>query len=608
MHPIASGLRGANGLTAGDLDRDGELDFLTNYEFDQRYMLALHPPAGQDPRGLWAAATAFKPPLLPGFGVNPENSTLGDVDGDGFLDVIGAQGFSSNSLWEGSQPGIRVIFGPPPARIGFEAAWRDAGRVPATVDRGHFHFVRTLDVNRDGALDIVAGGRVHAGNGRKAGIVWIEAPANALSRDLGAWTLHDIDPTQTGGHGFELTDVDEDGDPDLVLANADFDTPAEQEGIFWYENPGPGPAQGVPWPRHDIYLGSEFHTKPGIAVGDLEQDGHADLLVQVRDAIYWFRKTSVAPASFERVIIPKSPRTRWIGRPIKVADLDRDGRPEIVGMLVHEGNNLPPDKAAAFWMAYRGPSPAADNWTTHTIKWGSGVLMTLPDFGEKWDQLLIEDVDRDGDPDLVANCEEWWVDKVQWRPFWVPSEKAQSVAVVWFENRLGDPPARFGEQGGRVVIEAEHYTDIGDGSWITRATFPGHGGPGYLADMHALLGSRAWADSVGARYGLRLAGGRYAVWLRRWVPSSWGLVRGKTASNSLWLGLDGLQPADFLDNGSGWDRWIWVRANDVYSLPPGDHLLELRVRQGGYAVDRIVLTRDLSWQPSEVGPAETPLP
>ena len=77
---------------------------------------------------------------------------------------------------------------------------------------------------------------------------------------------------------------------------------------------------------------------------------------------------------------------------------------------------LPADKAALFWMQREH-----DGWATHVIKWADGFRGLNLMNGEKWDQIIPLDVDRDGDLDLVANVEEY--------------NRLRSVlAVVWFEN------------------------------------------------------------------------------------------------------------------------------------------------------------------------------
>ncbi|TFG31722.1 hypothetical protein EU528_05540 [Candidatus Thorarchaeota archaeon] len=89
----------------------------------------------------------------------------------------------------------------------------------------------------------------------------------------------------------------------------------------------------------------------------------------------------------------------------------------------HWDGSLPVNKAAVFWMEYSGDYENG-TWTTHVIKWGDGFQGLGELNGEKWDQFIFEDVDRDGDLDIVANCEEFsFIGFVY-------------IAVVWFENPL----------------------------------------------------------------------------------------------------------------------------------------------------------------------------
>ena len=612
MHAIDGRYRGSNALFPGDVNGDGLTDYVTNYEFDQRYVIEFHPPAGAPVRRPWPTVDAFTLPPQPA-GIDTESAALADLDGDGHLDIVGVQGGHFSTFFEGDSPGIHVIWGPAIADVTNPAAWTDGGRIPGTVDQGHFLWVVPFDVNGDGAIDLLVGGRkLYRGAMPNASIKWIEAPAlPADRRDLSAWTVHDVDPTGFDGHGFVHDDVDGDGDQDLLDANADFDTPDDEEVVQWFENPGTGdPAQMAPWPKHEIYRGSEFYYKPQIAVADLDGDGRRDFVTQVHDAVYWFRKTATAPVAFERIVITKPPFAQQDSRPISAGDLDGDGRLDLFAMTTHEGGVIAPDKAAAFWMSWSGPAPTADNWTYHVVKWGSGKPMQIPSFGEKWDQVVLTDVDGDGDLDAVANCEEWWEDDVvEFAPYTDPGLDPHAVAVVWFENRLGEAPFVAGEQAGVCAIEAEHWADLRDGTWIERASYPGFAGDAYV-QVHdpQQTTARAWADSRGLAYLVDVAGGDYHVWLRRWTPAKWGTTLGGAASNAVWIGVDE-EPrgvADDVDPTT--EAWTWVEAPGPVSLTPGRHLLVVKAHEGGYALDRIVLARDDGFVPSGDGPAETLLP
>lgn len=78
MHPIDGRFRGANALGAADVDGNGANDYVTNYEFDQRWILVLHPGDG-DVRRSWPHVEIWKPdPFVSGNGKNPESTALGE--------------------------------------------------------------------------------------------------------------------------------------------------------------------------------------------------------------------------------------------------------------------------------------------------------------------------------------------------------------------------------------------------------------------------------------------------------------------------------------------------------------------------------------------------
>ncbi|MEW5825424.1 MAG: FG-GAP-like repeat-containing protein [Candidatus Bipolaricaulota bacterium] len=604
MHEVDARFRGANALSPGDVDGDGWIDYVTNYEFDQRVVVALHPGPADAARA-WPTADAWSAPRSPSAGVNPEHAALADLDADGAVDILVAQGYSSMTSYEGSSPGIRVLWGR--GREPLTEGWTDGGRVSATMDAGHFLYVQTADLDGDGRLDVVAGGRVHAGNGKKTGLVWLEVPAD-LPRDLARWVVHPIDPDQWSGHGFAFDDVDEDGDLDLALANADWDTPEAEEELVWYENPGSGAvAAAASWTKHVIYRGEEFFAKPQIAVADLDRDGRRDLATQVRDAIYWFRKTGTSPVTWERVVLMKDRATQWLGRAVRAADLNGDGRLDLAAALIHDAGLLPGDKAALFWM--EAPAdPVRDAWTTHVVKWGSGRTMLIPVFGEKWDQLHVIDIDGDGDLDIVANCEEWWEDGAVMAPFYDASALPAVVAVAWFENPLGEGPRIAIEREGICAFEAERPSDSLDGTWIARDGGATALGAGALVDPNVIdPNPREWEATRGVVYDLQLAGGSYDVWLRLSAPSTWGPFLGGERSDALWVSLRG-GPVAVSGGRAAVETWTWVRAVSSQHLAAGEHQLTLRSREGGVSVDRIVVQRSGLAEPDGAGPATTPAP
>jgi hypothetical protein len=371
--------------------------------------------------------------------------------------------------------------------------------------------------------------------------------------------------------------------------------------------PGPAPLLDAPWDMHPISL--RYRGANGLGRADVNGDGLVDLVTQVPDEIWWFRKTSSTPVAFERIVIPKDPRATGIGRPIRVGDLTGDGRLNIVGALTHVRSDLPSSAFSVYWMQYHGDAPAADNWTTHGIKWGSGKTMLIPEFGEKWDQMHLVDVDGDGDLDIVANCEEWWANPVgEWIPFFHPRADPESVSVVWFENRLDEMPRRAAEWDGIVAVEAEEPTLRLDDTWVNRGLYDGWLGTGYaqhfngipLASEFPFLRDRvpeegpdalhrlAWDDRAGNTYDVDLAGGSYEVWVRCRVPGEFGYGLGGARSDGAWVGING-RPLGVLRSGVV-DAWNWVKLPDPVTLGAGTHTIGLRVQRRAFAVDRIMLS------------------
>lgn len=410
-----------NGLDLADVNGDGYTDLLVNYEWTGRIRVVIHPGAGLDPRRHWPAVDVGSYP-------NAENAAFGDLDGDGIMDIVVVQGVEHHR----EPPGVRFLWGltPPDPKEPSEAyRWVDGGLIPQSVGLGHYLYVKLADVDGDGWLDIVVGGRAArvAGGPRtpealeglpRVGLRWFQNPRawGGDPRDPAQWSLHPIDPDVPSGHGFVLADLNGDGLLDLVVNNADWDTLDEEKGVLVYFNPG---VEGLleAWPRLVLYKSPEFYGKEQVAVADLNGDGLLDIVAQSAEFvhIFWNRGNIWNPL-FVHEPVKKHPALQWRSRPIAVADLNGDGRLDILGAAIHRDGQLPKDIAAIWWLEQR-----EQDWIPHVIKWGSGFFGLGPFNGEKWDQILVLDVDGDGWPDIVANVEEL-------------NRMKSILSVVWFKN------------------------------------------------------------------------------------------------------------------------------------------------------------------------------
>ncbi|MCX7750835.1 MAG: VCBS repeat-containing protein [Candidatus Bipolaricaulota bacterium] len=409
-----------NGLDSADVNGDGFPDLLVNYEFRGRIRVVLHP-------GRSLAHDRFWPAVDVGFFPNAESAALGDLDGDGALDVVVAQGIEHHR----GPSALRILWGEAGA-----LRWHDGGPLPASVGLGQYLYVRVADLDGDRFPDVVVGGRAARPAGGKrtpealaglprTGIRLFRNP-RALGgdpRDPRAWAPLPIDPEVPSGHGFVLADLDRDGLLDLVVNTADWDTPDAEEAVLVYRNPGPS-ALDRPWPALALYRSPEFYGKEQVAVADLDGDGRLDVVAQAEAAVHLFwNRSRGKELEFQHERIGKPPALRWRSRPLAVADLNGDGLLDIVGASIHRDGLLPRDVAALWWL-----EQTAEGWAPRVIKWGSGFLGLGTFNGEKWDQLMVLDVDGDGDLDLVANVEEM-------------NRLRSLLAVVWFENPSVRPAA-----------------------------------------------------------------------------------------------------------------------------------------------------------------------
>lgn len=162
--------------------------------------------------------------------------------------------------------------------------------------------------------------------------------------------------------------------------------------------------------------------------------------------------------------------------------------------------------------------------------------------------------------------------------------------------------AAFQEAGGLLVMEAEHAHALsanGDAvAWSEAAALAGHAGEGYLTTTTTGLANATWATGCRASYDVSITtGGTYSVWVRVSAPDG--------AGNSVFVGSDGTQLGTGFISGGGSSGFSWHRHATTLALAPGAHVIELRRREDGHRVDRILLTTDADYVPGGVGPAES---
>lgn len=362
-HTIDASSRGADGVRPLDIDGDGRPDLVTGWEEGGLIRVYRHPGFGRV-REPWPAVTV-------GRVKSSEDAVFVDLEGDGRADVV--------SCCEGSTRSVFVHWGPRSVDRLLEAAAWTTTQIPAVEGHQMWMFCLPLQVDGERGVDLVLGAK-----GAGAEIGWLESPDDP--RDLAAWRWH---PLYRAGWVMSLLACDMDGDGDLDILFTDRKGPSR--GCRWLEHPGPAAVRrGEPWPEH--LIGGAQHEGMFAARGDREGDGVEEIAAATADdGILLFRRLDASGRAWETTVIPMPPGC-GTGKGVAIGDLDLDGRADLAVTCENAAG-----KHGVFWLS--SPAERDSPWRFHPLSGASeGIkfdLIQLLDLDGDGDLDLLTCEERD---------------------------------------------------------------------------------------------------------------------------------------------------------------------------------------------------------------------
>lgn len=374
---IGEPLTGGDGFVQCDLDLDGDVDIVSVHESDTSY--------DGRPDGHVRAAFGAKDPqrwqnvtLLDGVDAGaPEDAACGDLDSDGYPDVIVAAELAHLVLLRN------------PGRNARRAQWPSV-ILPITRNRGSFIRVFLADFDGDGRLDVSTANKGAQSPDPATSTL---TPVSILRADgdpmQGAsWREHQLGRYRIPQNA-QPVDVDGDGDMDVVAGVRGerrlvlFVNARRQKGELRFREQAVRITGGVEAAGFNL------------AFADFDADGRLDIISAANVGLVWLRQPADLTSAWDAHVIGTFNPDTITG--FGLADIDGDGDIDVMAGSYSSGprdadGNVGRDKPLGRigWFANGGD---ATTWTRHDVSRRQRGM---------FDKFEARDLDADGHVDFIG--------------------------------------------------------------------------------------------------------------------------------------------------------------------------------------------------------------
>ncbi len=459
---------------AGDVNRDGYSDLIVGApDFDGAGAVLVYHGG---PAGLPVSPTlTITGPHQADAQFGAALSLAGDVDGDGYTDVIiGAPGYNGNFANEGA---AWVYHGDPAGLSTGPAPWMVTGgqenaRLGAAVSTAG-------DVDGDGYTDVIVGAPGRGDSG--AALVYLGGAAG-LTAEPGWMVAGDQVGAGFGTAVATAGDVDGDGFSDVAIGAPTYDltgtttlTDAGRVCVYHGSITGlvTGPAN---WISGGEQPGAGFGAALSTA-GDVNGDGYADLLVGAPD--YTLQGTAILTNTGQARLYYGGPSgltaaegwsvtgdqmgARWGAAVSTAGDVNGDGYADLlIGAPGYGNGSAQPDEGAVYvyYGGAAGPGPIP-TWGAHptdqeNAHFGAAVATAGDVNGDGYTDLLIgaPDYDHGQTDEGGAFVYHGHPDGLSTTPAWSAAGRRAGVMLGWSVAPAGDVN---GDGFGDIIVGAPRY-------------------------------------------------------------------------------------------------------------------------------------------------------